>query len=224
MNTNTAEREPDNIEALLPWHAAGTLNARDMRRVEDALARDPKLAREYAAVRDELAETIHLNEDLGAPSARAMQKLFVAIDAEPKRKASVSLGLSARLTEFLARLSPKTLAYAGGAAAIALLLQAGIIGAVLLKGNTGGTFETASYQAGPAAVPGAYALVRFQPTATAADIDAFLTSFRATIVDGPKAGMFRVRIGSAALSSNEMTQLVSKLQGDKVVSFAAAAE
>ena len=81
MNTNTAQSEPDSVEALLPWHAAGTLNARDMRRVEDALARDPVLARQYAAVRDELAETIHLNEDLGAPSARAMQKLFAAIDA-----------------------------------------------------------------------------------------------------------------------------------------------
>lgn len=223
MNTNTAEREPDSIEALLPWHAAGTLNARDMRRVEEALARDPKLAREYAAVRDELAETIHLNEDLGAPSARAMQKLFTAIDAEPKRKGATSLGLSAKLTEFLASLSPKTLAYAGGAAAIALLLQAGIIGAVLMKDNAG-SFQTASYQQGQAAAPGAYTLVRFQPTATAADIDAFLTSFGATIVDGPKAGMFRIKVGSAPLSNTEMTQLVSKLQGDKVVSFAAAAE
>jgi hypothetical protein len=33
-------------------------------------------------VREELAETIHLNETLGAPSARAMEKLFDAIDAE----------------------------------------------------------------------------------------------------------------------------------------------
>jgi len=31
------EREPSEIEMLLPWHAAGTLNARDSRRVDDAL-------------------------------------------------------------------------------------------------------------------------------------------------------------------------------------------
>jgi anti-sigma factor RsiW len=222
MNTNTAEREPDSVEALLPWHAAGTLNARDTRRVEEALARDPQLARQYAAVRDELAETIHLNEDLGAPSAKAMQKLFAAIDKEPARKASASLNLSAKLTEFLASLSPRTLAYAGGAAALALLLQAGVIGAVLVK-DRGASFQTASY-GGTQAAPGAYALVRFQPTATAADIAGLLDAYKATIVDGPKAGLFRLRIGASAVSNTEMTQLLGKLQAEKVVGLAMAAE
>jgi len=32
------DEEPGEIEMLLPWHAAGTLNARDARRVEEALA------------------------------------------------------------------------------------------------------------------------------------------------------------------------------------------
>ena len=40
------EQEPSDIELLLPWHAAGTLNARDARKVEEALARDPELARQ----------------------------------------------------------------------------------------------------------------------------------------------------------------------------------
>jgi hypothetical protein len=70
------------IEELLPWHAAGTLSRRDAHRVEQALAGDRELARRYELVRQELAETIHLNETLGAPSARAMEKLFAAIDAE----------------------------------------------------------------------------------------------------------------------------------------------
>jgi hypothetical protein len=222
MNTNTAEREPDSVEALLPWHAAGTLNARDTRRVEEALARNPALARQYAAVRDELAETIHLNEDLGAPSAKAMQRLFAAIDKEPARRASTSLNLSTKLTAFLASLSPRTLAYAGGAAALALLLQAGVIGAVLVK-DRGASFQTASY-GGTQTVPGAFALVRFQPTATAADISAFLETYKASIVDGPKAGLFRLRIGTSAVSNTEMTQLLGKLQAEKVVGLAMAAE
>jgi anti-sigma factor RsiW len=222
MNTNTAQSEPDSVEALLPWHAAGTLNARDTRRVEEELARNPILARQYAVVRDELAETIHLNEDLGAPSAKAMQRLFAAIDKEPARKAATSLNLSAKLQEFLASLSPRTLAYAGGAAAIALLLQAGVIGAVLVK-SSGGSFETASY-GGTQAAPGAYALVRFQADAKASDISAFLDSYKATIVDGPKAGLFRLRIGASALSNTEMTQLLNKLSGEKVVGLAMAAQ
>src|SRR5881396_2590927 len=98
--------EPSEIEMLLPWHAAGTLKARDARRVEEALARDPDLARQYAVIREEYAETIHLNESLGAPSARAMQKLFDAIDGEPVRKPSVSVRISALVSEFFAKLSP----------------------------------------------------------------------------------------------------------------------
>ena len=83
LSKRMLEQEPSEIEMLLPWHAAGTLNARDARRVEEALARDPALAKQYAVIREEYAETIDLNESLGAPSARAMQKLFAAIDAEP---------------------------------------------------------------------------------------------------------------------------------------------
>src|SRR5882724_4461563 len=86
MGKKMLEQAPSEIEMLLPWHAAGTLNARDARLVDDALARDPELARQYAVIREEYAETIGLNESLGAPSARAMQKLFAAIDAEPPRK------------------------------------------------------------------------------------------------------------------------------------------
>src|ERR1700747_2444841 len=111
LSKRTPEQEPSDIEVLLPWHAAGTLNVRDARRVEEALTHDPSLARQYAVIREEYAETIALNESLGAPSVRAMQKLFAAIDAEPARKPSVSLQLSARIAEFFARLSPRTLAY-----------------------------------------------------------------------------------------------------------------
>jgi hypothetical protein len=82
MNTINKEKERHEIEALLPWHAAGTLSRRDADRVEQALAGDRELARRYDLVRQELAETIHLNETLGAPSPRAMEKLFAAIDAE----------------------------------------------------------------------------------------------------------------------------------------------
>jgi hypothetical protein len=76
------EKERHEIEALLPWHAARTLSRRDADRVERALAGDPQLAWRYDLVRQELAETIHLNETLGEPSARALEKLFAAIDAE----------------------------------------------------------------------------------------------------------------------------------------------
>jgi hypothetical protein len=85
LNMINQERERQEIESMLPWHAAGTLDRRDAERVARALAEDGELAQRYELVREELAETIRLNESLGAPSARAMERLFAAIDAEEER-------------------------------------------------------------------------------------------------------------------------------------------
>jgi hypothetical protein len=60
---------------------AGTLSRRDADRVEEALADDRELVQRYELVREELSATIHLNEVVGAPSKRPMEKLFAAIDA-----------------------------------------------------------------------------------------------------------------------------------------------
>jgi hypothetical protein len=227
MSKKILEQEPSEIEMLLPWHAAGTLNARDVRRVDEALARDPELAKQYAAIREEYAETIDLNESLGAPSARAMQKLFTAIDAEPARKPSGSVNIFARLVEFFARLSPRTLAWSASLGALALLLQAGVIGAVLVK-NQAASYQTASLSTnepitrdlGAGAPP--RALVRFAPEARVADITALLDSYQASIVDGAKGGMFRLQFGNRAMSKDEIASLMSKLQNEKIVSLAVA--
>jgi len=221
------EQEPGEIEMLLPFHAAGTLNARDARRVEEALARDPELAKQYAVIREEYAGTIHLNESLGAPSARAMQKLFAAIDAEPERKPSVSRNFSARFAGFFAGLSPRTLAWSASLGALALLLQAGVIGAVLLKNQTS-TFQTASISMnepitrslGAGAPP--RALVRFAPAARVADITALLDNYQASIVDGATGGMFRLQFGNRPMTKDEVADLMSRLQSEKIVSLAVA--
>ena len=133
--------EPGEIEMLLPWHAAGTLNARDARRVEEALARDPELAKQYAVIREEYAETIHLNESLGAPSVRAMQKLFAAIDGEPVRKPQLASRISTGIAQFFASLSPRTMAWSAGAAA----LRAAAAGRRdRRRADEGQTYQTAS--------------------------------------------------------------------------------
>jgi hypothetical protein len=226
------EQEPGDIEMLLPWYAAGTLNARDARRVEEALARDPDLAKQYAAIREEYAETIDLNESLGAPSARAMQKLFVAIDEEPVRKPSLSTVLAARISGFFAGLSPRALAWSASLGAILLLLQAGVIGAVLMK-NQGSSFQTASLDMSErAAAPTApitrdlgggtppRALVRFSDDARVSDIKALLNNYHASIVGGAQEGMFRLQFGNGTMRKDEVAALLSKLQKEKIVSLA----
>lgn len=214
---------PDSIRMLLPWYANGTLAPRDARRVEEALARDPSMAAELAAIREEAAETIHLNETLGVPSSQAMQRLFAAIDAEPERRGRVALPLSARIAAFLAGLSPRALAASAAAVALVVVLQAAVIGGVLMRDHGAGGYQTASSQSsgGPA---GPAALVRFAPDAKASEITDLLASYHATVVDGPKAGMFRIVLGDKPLPGAERDQLIARLQSEKVVGFAAAAE
>jgi hypothetical protein len=221
------EQEPSEIEMLLPFHAAGTLSARDAKRVEEALARDGELAKQYAAIREEYAETIGLNESLGAPSARAMAKLFAAIDGEPARKASFSGRISGGISGFFASLSPRTLAWSASLGGLALLLQAGVIGAVLVKNQQPATFQTASLSMNEPitrslAPEAPRALVKFAPDARVADITTLLDSYQASIVDA-RGGMFRLQFGTRAMSKDEIAGLLNRLKSEKIVSLAVAA-
>jgi hypothetical protein len=219
------EQDPSEIEMLLPWHAAGTLNPRDARRVDEALARDPELARQYAVIREEYAETIDLNESLGAPSARAMQTLFAAIDAEPAGKPSRSRSISARIAGFFASLSPRTLAWSSSLGALALVLQAGVIGTLVTNQPT--SFQTASLSMDQpvtrslGAEPPPRALVRFAPDARVADITALLDRYQAAIID-TRGGMFRLQFGNKAMAKDQIAGLISRLQGEKIIGLAVA--
>jgi hypothetical protein len=227
MTTNETERRE--IEALLPWHAAGTLNRRDAQRVEAALEQDRDLARQFELVREELSETIHLNETLGAPSARAMEKLLAGIEAEPKRRQRRSFDLAAFIAERLAVFSPRTLAWSATAAVLAIVLQAGLIAGLYL-GEPGSespaAFKTASAPTRSFAPAGSYALIGFAPQASAADVTKFLDAHKAAIVDGPKpGGLYRIRVSAAALPKADLAAIVKQMQDEsKIVRFVTATE
>jgi anti-sigma factor RsiW len=218
MNTMSKDgHKREEIEALLPWHAAGTLSRRDAQRVEEALTSDRELAREYAQVREELAETIRLNETLGAPSVRAMERLFAAIEAESPRQQSRSFNIGARLAEFIAGFSPRTLAVAASAAVLALVLQAGVITSLLVSDQA--HFGTASL-GGPTLEEreGATAFIRFSPQITAGDITKFLQANRGTTVEGPKAeGLYQIRVMAGDKSKEELARITKQMQQDKLV-------
>jgi hypothetical protein len=224
MNMLNKEQERFDVEALLPWHAAGTLSRRDADRVEQALANDRELQRRYALVREEFAETIHLNESLGAPSPRAMEKLFAAIDAEeartPRRRASFDL--TGRISEFISGFAPRTLAWAATAAALAILLQAAVITTVVVKD------PSAPGAIGLANKPseGSFAMVRFAAQATAADITNFLGAHKASMVEGPKpGGLYKVKLADSKLPGDEVGKIIKQMQEEsKVVSFIAVVQ
>jgi hypothetical protein len=221
-----APAEREDIETLLPWHAAGTLSRRDAERVEQALAQDAELARRYELVREELAETIHLNETLGAPSARTAQRLFAAIDAESaSTKRKFSLNLTGRFAGLIEQLSPRTLAWSAAAAALAIVLQAGLLAGLVIS-ERGASYQTASYGDAAATARGTFALVRFNPAASAADITRFFDIYKASLVEGPRAGgMYRIRISANILPKDQVAKIVARMAEDKdVVAFIVPAQ
>ncbi len=138
------------------------------------------------------------------------------------RNKPLSLRLGTRIADFLAGFSPRTLAWSAGAAALAILLQASVIGGYLIK--TGGTagFETAS---APSGDTGTVALIRFAPQASANDITQFLDDNKLQIVTGPMTGgIYRVRISATKLSKDDLAAAVKKLEGNKVVSLVATSQ
>ncbi len=227
---NNAGNEPSEIELMLPWYAAGTLNRREAAQVEAALANDPELARRLEWVRAEFAQEIYINEEAASPPDNDVKALFAKIDALPARRpaaaaAQTSLAsLADRIAEFFAACAPRTLAWSAMAAALAIVLQAGLIAGILFKATSPGGYETA---AAPTNAPGdgAYALIRFQPQATAADIASFLAANKLSIVEGPSGGgLYRVRVAPTKLAKPELTDIVKKLQDDKVIGFIAVTD
>jgi hypothetical protein len=211
------------IELLLPFYATGRLSPADKARVEAALAEDPDLALRLDIVRDDRAETVLLNERLGAPSPRVLDRLMAGIEAEPRRQsllATAQGGFIAWLGSLLAAQPPRRLAYAG-AAAIALVAVQGIaLTSLVLRERTG--FETAS---SVSQASERYVLLSFSADARAGDIASFFKRFDASVVDGPRAnGYFKVRVGDASLSQAQVDAIAARMKSEAaIVRFVAPA-
>jgi anti-sigma-K factor RskA len=218
MSLNREAPERQDIEALLPWHAAGTLSRRDSDRVEQALASDRELARRYELVREELNETIHLNETLGAPSARAMEKLFSAIDAEAPVVKKASFNVMGRLVELMSSFSPRTLAYAGTAAAIVLMVQAAVLTTMVVHNQSGSSsIKLASHDTGQRAV------VRFSANASLSDVTRFLDVNQAAVVQGPiRGGLYEIQLASSPMPEGDFTRAIQRMKTEsRIVEFIA---
>jgi anti-sigma factor RsiW len=222
MTTYDQTPEHQEIEALLPWHATGTLSERDAQRVEEALAEDRELARRYALVREELAATVRLNDALGAPPAGAMERLMLRIEAEsPTGRSRQTLGgLADWLAAQVGRLSPRALAFSIGAAVAVIVVQAGLLATFSITRYDASGFQTAS-------MPRSGEIgIGFVPVANAADITKFLDTYHLTIVEGPRpGGLFMTRPESAPLPKDGLDRLVHRIQQEsRIVRFAAVEE
>ena len=218
--------EPTEFEGLLPWYAAGTLRRRDRQRVEDALGKDQNLGRQDLArqvdlVREELTETIHLNETLGAPPPRVLDRLMASIDAEADAARKRAPGAAAGwLTGFFANLSPRTMAVAASFATLAIALQAFMLVDIFTRPEG----AVSGYGLAPAH-NGTFAMVRFARQASAAEITNFLQNNQATLVDGPTpSGLYRVRVAVSALAREEVGRIIARMRQDHIVESAEPSE
>jgi len=217
------------LEELLPFYATGRISDADKRRVEAALAGDAELAARLDIIRDDMAETVLLNESLGAPSPRALEKLMTEIDTAPRQAPlltratdGMSRGILGWLGGLLAAQPPRRLAYATAAAIALIALQGVAITGLALRDGSAG-YQTASAPGSRASER--YVLLSFAPEAKAGEIAAFVKRFDASVVDGPRAnGFFKVRVGDASLSSAQVDAIATRMKSESaIVSFVAPA-
>jgi anti-sigma factor RsiW len=222
MNNTNQKLSADDIEALLPWYAAGTLDAREADQVESAIAADAELARRLDLVREEMTEAIVVNEALGAPSRRVRDNLFKAIDRE--RRTSRGQAQGGLMGWFSDMLTPRAFAFASGAAILLIALEAGVITKLVLQDRVQpSVYKTAStVEANTRGFEvGALAQVRFAPQASMAELTRFLDSRDAMIVEGPRAGLYKVRIGRSYIPKEEHEHVVREFQSASNIVLAA---
>jgi hypothetical protein len=210
-------------EALLPWYATGRLSAEDQAQVVAALAADDELRRRLTLVREEMSETIGLNESLRTPSTATMDRLMAKIDLhEAQNPRSTAFGgkLFQWASDALSRLSPRTLAWSAMAAAVVICLEAGLLTGLLAERHEGAGFKTASVET-TAETDGTYALISFVGTVPLQDLNAFLIEYHAVLLEGPKpGGFYRVKIADRKLSGDALQTVLAAFRAQsKIVSL-----
>jgi hypothetical protein len=120
--------------------------------------------------------------------------LRASIAAAPRRQ---SLGaafgeLANRFSDWIAGLAPPQLALAAAVATLLVMLQAAAIGALVLERAGAPTYQTAGGE--QTTGESIELLVGFADTATIGEIAALLKRLDAVVVDGPRAGLYRLRL------------------------------
>ncbi|HXG78384.1 MAG TPA: hypothetical protein VNJ31_03465 [Methyloceanibacter sp.] len=206
MTNNQHERlsERDEIEALLPWYVTGRLDARERARVERYVQAHPEMRAHVAFASEENEATVAANEAIPAPGPRALERLRSSIAAAPRgAPASAFAQLTERLREWIEGLTPPQFAFAAAIAALLILTQAATIGALVFEGLRTPTYQTAGDE--DTTGQGFELLVAFSETATIGEIEALLKRIDAVVVDGPRAGLYRLRLPDQGDAGNKAT-------------------
>ena len=204
-----SDKDREELSLLLPWYANGTLDADDIARVEQALAEDDALAREFDLILEDQAAIVDLVSEEDVPSSiseRFKAALEAEIDAPPVRQnETTGHGVVSRMMSLLFPAQPR--AYAAVAAMIAILLPV-----VALVSFEAGNQNTAQYQTAsgedPVVSDGVRMLVKFNAEVSWTQVDAFLKENAGQIVKGPTPdGFYELEFAAGTDAAEEMERL-----------------
>ena len=158
----------EEIEQLLPFLANGTLEGDELAQVEAAVADDPALAAELAAL-SSIRDTMQNQADDFSPGEMGLARLMKEVEAEDGRAAPAPRSNIWRI-----------------AAAVLLAVAVGQAALLATRENTGAGYELAGN------VPAAFTIA-VQPTTTEATLRAMLLDAGVEIVSGPSAlGLYQL--------------------------------
>ena len=192
--TNESEKSNKDLEELLPFYVAGTLDSDEVSRVEAYLAANEAARKEVDVLRS-IQEMVKNQAFPQSPGEFGFKRLEKMISEEPQIQASND--------NVEAWWRPVGIAASFAAAFFALI-------AVQDFGTSPGGFETAS---GPINVTGPLVQVIFQPDVTEAEIRSFFLEKNLVIVNGPSAiGLYYVEYGVEDASQQELEALIDELR------------
>jgi len=197
------DSEREEIEKLLPWYVTGRLGLADARKVERYLRQHPDALPQLQWIDAERQETTRANEAMGWPPPDMSERLLAAL---PQTVAPASG--RGRLSSFrrFFRMPPWLgVEWAAVALALVVLVQAAFLVTLL-------THEPTYRLATGSKEDGVPALIVFADDAKTADVTRFLTSFAASIVDGPKpGGVYKIKLRSLDKSQPAADALLKSL-------------
>jgi hypothetical protein len=209
--------ERDEIEALLPWYISGKLDGKSRARVDRYIEAHPEVKAHLALGREEADATIAANEAIAPPGRQALDRLRASIAAAPRRKPATGFltQLSDRFADWLAGFEPPQLALAGAVAALIVALQAAAIGALVMDRAATPAYQTAG---GEETAGESFALlVAFSDEATIGEIGDLLKRLDATVTDGPRGGLYRLRFPDAKEGDEDRNAAIETLKRSGIV-------
>jgi hypothetical protein len=136
-------------------------------------------------------------------------------EIRPRKMIQAWAALGGRIAKFESGIGQHILVWLVAAAMLAIIVHAAM--PVTEKGS--------SYTTASAPTKNAIVAVRFVPHASVADITKLLDAYKATLVDGPRAGGFySLRVADTTLPEEEFTKIVGRIAQEEVIEFAAVVQ